>query len=163
MKELFIIRHAKSSWAHQGLSDHERPLNNRGEVDAPLMGSILKGHNFIPDLIVSSTANRAQTTAKIIAVELACTELIELESKIYEASAEQLLTLINQFDDQYNRIFIVGHNPGFTYLAEQLTDEYFGNLPTCGIVGVRFEFESWSYVSAGTGVNFYYDFPKKHK
>lgn len=163
MKELFVIRHAKSSWADAGLSDHDRPLNNRGIGDAPLMGSILRAKEYTPDLIISSTANRAQSTAKIIARELACEAMLTYESAIYEASHMSLLQLVNKLDDQYNRVYLVGHNPGFTYLAEKLTDVYFGNIPTCGIVGIRFAFENWKLVSAGTGENFYYDFPKNHK
>ena len=163
MKELFIIRHAKSSWSDPGLSDFDRPLNSRGENDAPFMGDILTDRGFFADGIYSSTANRAITTARVIAEHTAYKGQIIKKDSFYHASASDLLKEINRFDDAFNRVFMFGHNPGFTYLAEQLTNEGFGNVPTCGIVGVRFDFDSWALISSGTGDNFYYGYPKKYK
>ena len=126
------------------------------------MGKVLKSRAYIPSLIVSSTANRAYTTACIIKEELGFVGEIVKEPLIYEASAMTILNVVNQLDDSFNRVFLFGHNPGFTYLAEKLSDEYFGNIPTCGVVGIRFELDEWQLISAGTGSNFYYDYPKNH-
>ena len=164
MKELFVIRHAKSSWSNPSLTDFDRPLNDRGLHDAPMMAKVLKEEGIVPDQIVSSSANRAKSTAQYIANGLGIDESsLVFKREIYEASYSTLLDLINNFDDRYKRIFIFGHNPTFTYLAERLGGEYIGNLPTCGIVGLRFELDSWKMVSAGSGSQFYYDYPKRHK
>lgn len=162
MKELYIIRHAKSSWDNPSLSDFDRPLNSRGERDAPLMGKVLADQKIIPDLIYSSTANRALTTAKTIADKLGVSNEIVLRKDFYHASESQLLQQINSFDNKANRVFMFGHNPGFTYLAENLTTETFGSIPTCGVVGIRFPFDSWDFVSAETGDVIMYDYPKNH-
>lgn len=164
MKELFIIRHAKSSWDDSTLADFDRPLNKRGMHDAPMMAQILKQRNFIPDQIVSSAANRTKRTAQFIADGLGIGESeISFTREIYESSYTNMLQLINGIDRQLERVFIVGHNPTFTYLAERLGGEYIGNLPTCGVVGLKFELDSWRLVSEGTGQQFYYDYPKNHK
>ena len=164
MKELFIIRHAKSSWEDQSISDFNRPLNERGRTDAPLMGGVIKDNGFIPDLIISSSANRAISTAKEIAKKVGYPiENIVEERKIYETDFNRVVGIINQIDDKYKRVFIFGHNPTFTHLIEELGGEYIGNLPTCGVAALRFEFESWEMVTAKTGTQFYFDFPKRHK
>ena len=163
MKEIFIVRHAKSSWEFAQMKDFERPLNNRGERDAPIMGAVLKEHGYTADLILSSPANRAYSTAKIIAEKIAYPiEAIQKEMLIYEASSAVIIKLINQLDDEYDRVFIVGHNPTFTSVIEQLSEAYIGNLPTCGIAGIRFEVDEWKMIGKGLGYLFYYDFPKNH-
>lgn len=163
MKTLFLIRHAKSSWDDASLSDFERPLNERGYRDAPIMAKVLKEKGFIPDLILSSPAHRAKTTAQFMIEGLhLSTDCLVLSTMIYEASFEHLFQIINGIDDQYNTVFLVGHNPSFTYLAENLGDSSIGNLPTCGIVGLNFELDSWKHVSSGLGTQFYFDYPKNH-
>jgi len=164
MKELFIIRHAKSSWEDESLSDYDRPLNERGKADAPLMGKVIKENGFLPDLIVSSSANRAISTAKEIAQQVGFpVDKILEDRKIYESTTDKVIEIINQLDDQYNRVFIFGHNPTFTHLIEELGGEYIGHVPTCGVAGIRFELDSWQMITANSGTQFYFDFPKRHK
>ena len=164
MKELFIIRHAKSSWEDASLADYDRPLNKRGLHDAPMMAQVLKEKRFELNLIISSTANRAKSTAQFIAHGIGLVhDQVEYKSEIYGASFRTMMNIINLVNDRYNRIALVGHNPTFTYLAERLGGESIGNLPTCGIVGLRFNFDSWKLVSEGTADQFYYDYPKMHK
>ncbi len=116
------------------------------------------------ELFVSSPANRAITTAKLIAEEVAYPiEKIEEIQDIYHASARTLLDILNKFDDEYDRIIIFGHNPGFTNLAENLTGEYIGNLPTCGICKVEFQVDSWKEVSFESGMLKYFDYPKNRQ
>jgi len=163
MKELFIIRHAKSSWENSSLRDFDRPLNKRGKRDAPRMAKVLSDMEYNPDLIISSPANRAITTAKTIAKGIDFPqERIQERMEIYGASVSGMLDLINKIDDKHNRVYLFGHNPTFTMLAEFLSGEYFGNLPTCGIIGLGFDFDSWKMISAETGDNFYYGYPKKY-
>jgi phosphohistidine phosphatase len=162
MKTLYLIRHAKSSWKNAGLSDFERPLNSRGRNDAPIMGERLKKDNIIPDVIISSPAKRAWSTSRIIAKNLnISTDSINLNSDIYEANASTLLKIINQINDKYEKCFMFGHNPGITYFAELLTNTHFGNVPTCGIVGISFDLESWAMISSNMGSCIYYNYPKK--
>ena len=162
MKTLYLIRHAKSSWKEISLRDFDRPLNSRGKKDAPEMGLRLKNSKINPDAIVTSPANRACTTAFSIAKELNFeSNDIQLDASIYEASASTLLRVINKQKDIINVLFLVGHNPGITYLAELLSNESFGNIPTCAVVGITFPFDNWELISGGTGTCSYYNYPKK--
>lgn len=162
MKTLYLIRHAKSSWDNAFLKDFDRPLNARGKRDAPNMAKRLTRDQIFPDAIVTSPAKRAITTAKKIALGINFSkEKIESDPNIYEASSSTMLQIINKLDNQHNTYFLFGHNPSFTYLAEQLSGEYFGNIPTCGIVGIEFPFDSWDMISANTGNCIYHNYPKK--
>ncbi len=164
MKKLFIIRHAKSSWGNPQLRDFDRPLNSRGENDAPLMGKVLGNKGYEANLIISSPANRAITTARTIANAIGYpVENIVEEQNIYGAGPQEMLDLINQTNDEVESLFLFGHNPTFTFLAEMLSEANIGNLPTCGVVGIEFEYENWTMVTANSGHCFYYDFPKNHK
>ncbi len=161
MKTLYINRHAKSSWANMGMADFDRPLNNRGENDAPMMGKRLKERGIIPDYILSSPANRAITTARTIATEIGyLLANIKEDRNLYHASEVSILEVIKQQDDENDSLMIFGHNPGFTDLASILSGRWFDNIPTCGIVAVKFETENWKEVAAGNGEILFFDYPK---
>ncbi|MEZ5534531.1 MAG: histidine phosphatase family protein [Thiolinea sp.] len=160
MKKLILVRHAKSDWGDASLPDHNRPLNSRGLKAAPVMGQRLLEKQLIPDLIVSSTAYRAEATAKLIATELKCLDKIVTDTNIYEASVSTLLELIRNLDDAHEMIMLVGHNPGFTMLLNELQDQQFiANMPTCAVAVVAFDVDSWA--DARTGILLDYDYPKK--
>lgn len=162
MKELFLVRHAKSSWDDPTLSDFERPLNERGKRDAPFMGAHLADLGIKPDLIISSPAKRAKKTAKILAEALGYDlQKIEYKEAIYEASAQSLLYIVCQLPDSAKRVMIVGHNPGLTMLANILDDIVIDNIPTCGVVGVTFDTGSWSEACRMKGHTVMFDYPKK--
>ena len=164
MRELFIMRHAKSSWDDPMLSDFERPLNRRGKEDAPLMGEHLNRLGIKPDLIVSSPAKRAKKTAKIVAQKLGYPEeKIEWKECIYEASAQALLYLVCQLPDDAKRVMLVGHNPGFTMLANTLGDIAVENIPTAGVVGIAFDTSKWSEACRMQGHTLFFEYPKKVK
>jgi len=151
MKILYLVRHAKSSWKHPGLRDIERPLNNRGKRDAPLMGNKLNLRGILPELIVSSPAIRARVTAKNITMEIGFPKKkILINDNIYEASSTELMNIIHCFDDKYDSVMMFGHNPGFTMLNNYLTDHYIDNIPTCGVVGIQFS-TSWKSIQSGSG------------
>jgi phosphohistidine phosphatase len=117
MKTLVLVRHAKSSWDNPGLSDFERKLNKRGVRDAPYMGKVVKEKGIQPDLIVSSPAVRALTTAKFFAHALDYSEdQIDKRESIYTSGPRQILTIINHLDDELNTIMLFGHNPDLTTL-----------------------------------------------
>ena len=164
MKYLYLIRHAKSSWKFPDLSDIDRPLNKRGNRDAPFMGNLLKGLGVQPDLIISSPAKRALTTAQVIAekVEFDQDKII-VENSVYEASVIDLMRIIKGFDDQYDRVFLFGHNPGLTEFSNFISDMNITNIPTCGIVKIEFKVNSWLELEEGSGAVKSFDYPKKYK
>lgn len=162
MKKLLIIRHAKSDWDNPRMPDFDRPLNQRGERNAPEMAERLLKKNLIPDLMISSPARRAITTAAIFGEVLGFKKKdILQEEAIYEASAQSLLRTINKFDNQHQFIAMFGHNPGLTDLALNLCECDIYNLPTCGVIMFEFPFDDWKMVSNGTAVLKFYDYPKK--
>ena len=164
MKRLFLIRHAKSSWKHHELEDFDRPLNGRGKRDAPFMGQWLRDQGVKPDLIVSSPAVRALTTARKMAQELGYPlGQIREDHRIYEASTGTLLRVVRELPEHADIALLFGHNPGFTWLANDLTGEDLENVPTAGIVHVNFELKTWSEVDKGTGRMISFDFPKKYR
>lgn len=163
MKHLYLVRHAKSSWKDTSLADFDRPLNKRGKHDAPLMGSLLSKKGIEINAIYASPANRARSTAIEIANKLGIDpEHIYFEKRIYEASAHELKAVLSEIPNQIDHLLFVGHNPGFTYLAEDLTGDYFGNIPTCGMVGMELYIDDWQAISSGSGSQIFYEYPKKY-
>ena len=162
MKTLTLIRHAKSSWDDLSLTDAERPLNRRGERDAPKMAERLLARGLKPDLIVASPAVRASTTADIIASGLGYPrDRIVRERSLYHASLDDLLDVTASQDDQLNSLVLVGHNPGLTMYANLLVPGLTHNVPTTGIVSVSLERDDWSlYVEPRASLDFF-DYPKK--
>jgi phosphohistidine phosphatase len=161
MKKLLIVRHAKSSWDNPEIDDFQRPLNERGNRDAPGMGKKLKVKNIHPDLFLSSPAVRTHTTATIIATAIGYpTHDIKTESKLYHASEEQILEILRKVDDHHNIVAIVGHNPGLTEFTNRLLNEAILNIPTCGIVLADLPIRHWSDISFGCGKQAFFDFPK---
>jgi len=163
MKQLFIIRHAKSSWQDIQLRDFDRPLNKRGKRDAPFMGKLLAGKESHIDQLVSSPANRAKTTAEIFADALGFdSNKIIFNKDIYEAHSKTLVEIVEGLNDDWNTVAIFGHNPGFTNLANLFTNDYITNLPTCGIVKVVGLVDSWKdFNSANASVRMLH-FPKQY-
>lgn len=162
MKTLYIVRHAKSSWDYPELSDIDRPLNKRGEKDAPEMGRRLNQRDIFPDLMISSPANRALTTCKVIASALDYPqESIEVNDRVYHAGENRLLDVVRNADDTWLSVMIFGHNPGFTDFANSLTDEYIDNIPTCGVFACTFDVDRWQEVDFGKGKKLFFDYPKK--
>ena len=160
-KKLYIIRHAKSSWGNAHLSDFERPLNHRGENDAPDMGQRLAMEGVKPSLIISSPANRAITTAKVISAKIGYpVSDIREEERLYHASTGTIKTLLSRVADEHDTVMIFGHNPGLTYLIHEVSDFDLDNLPTCAVCGIEFEMESWKDIQTTRGSKFYYDYPK---
>ena len=163
MKKLLLIRHAKSSWKDSALADIERPLNKRGKSEAPLMAKRLKKLNILPDLILCSPARRAVSTAKKIAQVLEVPrKAIVYERLIYQGDASMLLKMVQQIDDSYNQVFLIGHNPDLTSFAWKLALFEGENIPTCGIVSIHFECDSWKDVQHGMGKVMFFDYPKMH-
>lgn len=163
MKTLYLIRHAKSSWDNSNQSDFERPLNSRGENDAPAMAKLLNENGFKPDFLISSPANRAYTTAQIFAEEFQYPhDKIISDDRIYEAGIRELITVIREIDDSFQTVLLFGHNPGLTSLTNLLGDKYVPDLPTCAIAGLKFDITKWQDIERHGGKVFLFDYPKKH-
>jgi phosphohistidine phosphatase len=164
MKSLYLVRHAKSSWDNPGLGDLERPLNKRGKEDAPKLGKLLLKNGDIPDMLLSSPAKRAFSTAKRIAGELdhSVKNIIKDET-LYMADTEDFLNVIQSVPDSVTKLMLFGHNYGITYFANYISDSDIDNIPTCGAVRIDFEFESWKDICDKKGKLVFFEYPKKHK
>ncbi|MCP4541894.1 MAG: histidine phosphatase family protein [Chloroflexi bacterium] len=162
MKTLILIRHAKSSWKNAYLVDIDRPLNKRGKRDAPVMGKRLAEWESTPDLMISSPATRALTTAEIIAHEIEYTlEDIVVDERIYGADVADWFQIIHDLDDGWDCVMCFGHNPGITDLFNQISSYYVNNVPTCGILKLVFDVETWKDVGRVEPMDVHYDYPKK--
>jgi len=143
--------------------DHERPLNKRGKASAPFMGQKLKEKGEQIEVFYSSTAKRALTTAVHIGEALGISpEEIHQKSEIYHAGRMGILEVINGVNDKFVSAAIFGHNPGFTDMANYLTGEWIDNIPTCGIVKIEFDVDTWEAVSGGNGRMVWFDYPKRY-
>lgn len=164
MKTLYIMRHAKSSWKFEELSDHDRPLNKRGRTDAPLMGQELAANNAKPQLILSSPAVRALTTATLVARELDYdADDIAIDDRIYGASAAELLEIVREAPANVDSMVIVGHNESISEFANLLSPKHLSRMPTAGVVALRFDCEDWPGVNRSNAGLLFYDVPNNHK
>lgn len=162
MKKLIIVRHAKSSWDFPDLNDFDRPLNNRGKKNAPEMGKRLNKKGVKIDLIITSPAKRAYTTAKKIADEISYPVVkIVKEPLFYHGSLSNMLGVIQHIDNDNKSLMIFGHNPGLTELSNLLSNSDIYNIPTCGITEIDFNVSSWNQIEKYTGKLVSFDYPKK--
>ncbi|SFG75801.1 SixA phosphatase family protein [Pontibacter chinhatensis] len=164
MKTLYILRHAKSSWEFDDLSDHDRPLNKRGRHDAPLMGQELAARGVAPQLIISSPSVRALSTATLVSKELDYDpDDIVVDTRVYGAGREDLLEVVQQTPAEVDTLLLVGHNEALSEFAGMLSPEPVASLPTAGVVALQFNCESWFEISRENATQLFYDFPKNHK
>lgn len=161
-KYLTLLRHAKSSWKDETLSDFDRPLNKRGQRDVITMSQRMVNRQDSVDVIITSPAVRALTTAKAFAtaLDLAADRLIA-QPAIYEATVANLLTVIQGFKPSWQRVMLVGHNPGLTQLANRWAASPIDNLPTCGLVSFRFEMTDWTNIYTAIAQMICFDYPKR--
>ena len=161
MKILTIVRHAKSDWKDTSLTDRQRPLNRRGERNAPDMGKRIVEHGIRPSLIISSPAVRAWTTARIIAGEIGYpAEFLQREESLYLASLDELLDAVVAQDNGFNSLMVVAHNPGLTDFANFLVPGLTHNLPTSGVLSVEIDGDDWSLYRQPDARLIAYDYPK---
>jgi phosphohistidine phosphatase len=172
MKYLTVIRHAKSSWDHPGLADHDRPLNERGHKAALGVGKFLHSTYFgagetpallpKPDRMISSTAARALATAQHLREEFNLpTEQLLLESRLYLASSQQILDVVQGFDESWNHAFVFGHNPGMHEFAERiLARAHVTKMPTCTTIIMALPVAYWALAEWGEAQMIGYIMPK---
>lgn len=143
MKTLLLLRHAKSSWDDERLDDHDRPLNDRGRRAAPRMGNLLREERIVPDLIISSTAKRARSTARLVAEAASFEREVALEPSLYLASPEGYVRAAQPVDDSVERLMMVGHNPGIETLLGLLTGQGEA-MPTAALAVLTVPIDRWS-------------------
>jgi phosphohistidine phosphatase len=162
MKTLYILRHAKSSWDFPGVKDHDRPLNERGLNNAPMMAERFKQRGEQLDMIIHSSARRAKDTAMLFAAGIGFPTENMVENKaIYDSSINTLLQIVQKADKKWQSIMLVGHNPEFTALVNLFAETPILNLVTCGLVRIELDIKNWSELSPAKAKVLYYDFPKK--
>jgi phosphohistidine phosphatase len=163
MKTLYLVRHAKSSWKHEGLKDIERPLKKRGVKNAEFMSKILKKGNNIPELLISSPAIRAYDTSKIFAEKFGNDgKNIIKDEKLYMADYDDFISVISEIPDKINSVMVFSHNPGITYFASTVSKTDIDNIPTCGVVRIDIDFDSWREINNAPGKFIFFDYPKKY-
>ena len=152
MKTLLLLRHAKSSWKDDSITDHERPLNKRGKKTAPLMGHLLREKNLVPELIVSSTAVRARTTAEAAAEACGYPGEVTLSDELYLATAGEILKYAqDRTEETMERIMLVGHNPGMEELVNILSGQR-EPFPTAALAVFELGIDSWRKLELGIEV-----------
>lgn len=161
MKSLIIIRHAKSSWDFSTLNDFDRPLNERGHKDAPMMAKRLLDKKIAIDAFISSTAKRAFTTASYFAEAYNVKEqhIIKVP-ELYHAAPSVFYDVIETINDGFNTIAVFSHNPGITDFVNQLTNARIDNMPTCGVFAVTIHTESWKNFADAEKEFWFFDYPK---
>lgn len=160
LKTLYIVRHGKSSWDDLSLKDIDRPLKKRGINDAHTMAGRLLNSGTVPDQILSSPAKRAVDTAIIFCRVLNLNEeKILIINDLFHADSEEIRKIIGETPGAIAALMIFGHNPGFTQLANDLSNITVPNIPTCGIVKLVFNTERWDKIGRRYLVDHKFDFP----
>lgn len=162
MKTIYIIRHAKSSWANFNQSDFERPLNDRGHKDAPAMAKRLLDKNISIDAFISSPALRArQTCEHFCKIYKTKEEEIIFVDSLYHAAASTISNVISKTDDHFKSIAVFTHNPGITEYVDSLIENVeIDNMPTCGIFAVEAHTEHWKDFPEAKKSFLFFDYPK---
>jgi phosphohistidine phosphatase len=154
---LVLVRHAKSDWGDPHLDDHDRPLNDRGLRDAPVLAERLAATGFRPEVLLSSTALRARTTAGFFAEALGVES--ELREELYGASARTLLAVAAA--TRSPRVLLVAHDPGMTSLAHALSDGGIAAMPTCAVATFRWSADDWDVASSIDPDGWDFDRPRR--
>ena len=164
MKKLYILRHAKSDWSDSSLDDFDRGLKKRGKKDIKLTSFWLKKHNVKPDLVLSSPAKRAKKTLEILKDVLKIKdENIKFDPNIYESNVKYLIDMLSKLDNRKKEVFLIGHNPLLNDLAEFLSDAIITNIPTSGVIAIKFDVKSWNEIKRKKGNIIFFEYPKKLK
>lgn len=156
MIRLVLVRHAKSDWGDPSLDDHDRPLNDRGMRDAPRMARLLADTGFRPQVVLSSTALRARTTAEAFAAEFDAA--VNLDPELYGASAHTLLAKASA--SRAHRVIVVAHDPGMTVLAGELSGGGIAHMPTCAVATFTWDEDDWDVAAALDPAAWTFDTPR---
>ena len=150
MRNIYLLRHAKSSWDDPAVTDHERVLNERGRRAAVVMGEYARRVGLRPELVVCSTSVRTRETASIFLAAAGLAIVPKFTKKIYEATTGQLLEVIIEADDKFSSLLLIGHNPGSEGLTCALTGED-EVVPTATLITISADVDNWSEISPSCG------------
>ncbi len=159
MKKIILMRHAKSDWANSELTDHQRPLNNRGKRDGPRMGTQILEKGIIPEVLLVSDAQRTKDTWELINEYFPSAKTIFLP-ELYLASADTIAQIISEVDDLIDTILILAHNPGITEAFSLLANLKIDNVPTSGVGCITYETDKFSEILNSRSRLDYFIYPK---
>ena len=162
MKTLYIVRHAKSSWEYDGVKDIDRPLKKRGIKDVYLISNVIHKKIACPDVFVASCANRALHTALIFSYTFNYPLAnIKISKSLYSFSDGYLIKTVKALDDGFDSSIIFSHDHGISSFVNKFGNELLDHVPTCGVVGIKFDTNHWKNIKSGT--TFLTEFPKYYK
>ena len=161
MKQLILVRHAKSDWGDPSLDDFDRPLNGRGKRDAPLMAERLRDKELKLDAIITSPAKRAKKTACIFAEAFKIKkDDVIIRDELYGAAEKVFFDVVTKADNDSKTIAVFSHNPGITDFANLLTETKIDNIPTCGIFAIKADCKKWKDFGEAKKEFWFFDYPK---
>jgi phosphohistidine phosphatase len=161
MKKLLLLRHAKSSWKDMSLIDYDRPLKKRGIKDTPEMARRMLKHQVIPELIISSGAKRALSTSSILLDKLKVdSNNFQVDDDLYHISGYSLIEYTRNLPNDYDVILLVSHNPGLNDFVNRMFSSFTENIPTCGLVGINYNTDSWYKITKANASLGFFDYPK---
>ncbi len=166
MKTLILARHAKTEMIYHGISDFQRSLKkNRGINDSRLIANRLVKKNIIPDLMISSPANRAIETAQLFAPIFNYPEdnIITMEFLYNYHTTNDFTNMIQKIDNKYKTVMVIGHNPSMADLGYRFANEFDHHLPTSGTIGIEFNVNTWKDIEPGKGRLGFYEYPSMYK
>jgi phosphohistidine phosphatase len=163
MKTLLLIRHAKSDWDNI-LTDFDRPLNERGKHDAPVMAKKIKDRKIEIDAFVSSPAKRAKKTAELFMHEYEVKEKkLHFIPSLYEASSNDFYNAVFDLKDKYDTVAIFAHNPGITDFVNSLSCTSIDNMPTCSVYALKIKTKNWVDFKKADKDFLFFDYPKREE
>lgn len=162
MKTLYIVRHAKSSWEHDGVKDIDRPLKKRGINDAYLISNVIQKKIACPDVFIASCANRALHTAMIFSYAFNYPLAnLRISKSLYSFSDSYLIKTVKALDDGFDSAIIFSHDHGISDFVNKFGNDYLDHIPTSGIIGINFDINHWKNIKSGK--TFLTEFPKHYK
>ena len=162
MKTIYIVRHAKSSWEYEDVKDIDRPLKKRGINDAYLISNVLHKKIATPDVFVSSCANRALHTAMIFGYTFNYPLAnLKISKSLYSFSDGYLIKTVKALDDGFDTAIIFSHDHGISNFVNKFGDKIINHVPTCGVIGIKFENNHWKNIKSGKTI--LTEFPKHYK
>ncbi|HWQ25619.1 MAG TPA: histidine phosphatase family protein [Chlorobaculum sp.] len=164
MKTIYLVRHAKAGWENSLTADFDRSLSDRGIKDAREMSRHLLYKGIVPELIVSSPAKRALTTAEIFADTLASNpEEIVQRVEIYQGGPDELAEIVQSLPEECRTVMLFGHNPVISMFASWLAGKSMASMETCGIVCIELGKTKWKDAGRKKGTVLWYDYPGRHQ
>lgn len=161
MKHIYLIRHAKSDWNNQWLTDFERPLNTRGVHDTEKIGKELNKLGFNPEKIIASSSKRTTETIQLLCKHIPFNfKHVKFNSKLYHPSIENFIHVLEDLPDELDSVALVSHNYGISEFADYLTESFMEAMPTCAVVYIALEIDSWKEIVRGVGIKKWYIYPK---